>query len=66
MIDKHTALEAIHGETGAMAIETGAAFVLAYVLVSMGVTITFLFAVFVIGWFVDRLCERRRGGWGEE
>jgi uncharacterized membrane protein len=43
-----------------MTIEGGTAFVLAYVLVSTGVIITFLVAVFVIGWFVGRLHERRR------
>jgi hypothetical protein len=32
-----------------MAIETGTAIVLAYVLVSMGVIVAFLLAVFVIG-----------------
>jgi hypothetical protein len=73
MIDKHTALQAIQPETGAMAIETGAmvieagtAFVLAYVLVSMGVTITFLFAVLVVGWFIGHLGERRGGQRREE
>jgi hypothetical protein len=49
-----------------MAIEDGTAIVLAYVLVSMGVAITFLVAVFVIGWFVGRLHERRRRGREEE
>jgi hypothetical protein len=37
-----------------------------YVLVSTGVIITFLLAVFVIGWFIGRLRERRRGQRGEE
>jgi hypothetical protein len=50
----------------AMTIEDGIAIVLAYVLVSMGVIITFVVAVFVIGWFIDRLRERRRGHRGEE
>ena len=49
-----------------MTIEDGTAIVLAYVLVSMGVVITFLVAVFVIGWFVGRLYERRRRQRGEE
>jgi hypothetical protein len=49
-----------------MTIENGTAIVLAYVLVSMGVIITFLLAVLVIGWFIGRLRERRRGGHGEE
>jgi hypothetical protein len=44
-----------------MAIETGAAFVLAYVLVSVGVIITFGAVMFMIGWSVGRLRERRRG-----
>jgi hypothetical protein len=44
----------------------GTAIVLAYVLVSMGVIIAFLLAVFVIGWFIGRLRERRRGRRGEE
>jgi biotin transporter BioY len=50
----------------AMTIEDGTAIVLAYVLVSMGVIIAFLLAVFVIGWFIERLRERRRGQRGEE
>jgi hypothetical protein len=41
------------------------AIVLAYVLVSMGVIITFLLAVFVTGWFIGRLHARRRGQRGE-
>ena len=41
-------------------IEDGTAIVLAYVLVSMGVIIAFLLAVFVIGWFIGRLRQRRR------
>jgi hypothetical protein len=49
-----------------MTIEDGTAIVLAYVLVSMGVIIAFLLAVFVIGWFIERLRERRRGQRGEE
>jgi hypothetical protein len=52
--------------TGGMTIENGTAIVLAYVLVSMGVIITSLFAVFVIGWFIDRLRESRRRQRGEE
>jgi biotin transporter BioY len=49
-----------------MTIEGGTAIVLAYVLVSMGVMIAFLLAAFVIGWFIGRLRERRRGQRGEE
>jgi biotin transporter BioY len=49
-----------------MTIENGTAIVLAYVLVSMGVIIAFLLAVFVIGWFIGRLREHRRGRRGEE
>jgi hypothetical protein len=44
-----------------MTIENGTAIVLAYVLVSMGVIIAFLLAAFVIGWFIGRLRQRRRG-----
>jgi len=44
-----------------MAFETGAAFVLAYVLVSVGVIITFGAVMFMICWSVGRLRERRRG-----
>jgi hypothetical protein len=44
-----------------MTVEDGTAIVLAYVLVSMGVIIAFLLAAFVIGWFIGRLRERRRG-----
>ena len=43
----------------AMTVEGGTAIVLAYVLVSVGVIIAFLLAAFVIGWFIDRLRERR-------
>ena len=49
-----------------MTIEGGTAIVLAYVLVSMGVMIAFLLAAFLIGWFIGRLRERRRGQHGEE
>jgi hypothetical protein len=42
-----------------MTIENGTEFVLAYVLVSMAVIIAFGVAVFVTGWFVGRLHERR-------
>jgi Flp pilus assembly protein TadB len=51
---------------GAMTIENGTAIVLAYVLVSMTVIIAFLFAAFVIGWFLGRLRQRRREQSGEE
>jgi cytochrome c biogenesis protein CcdA len=49
-----------------MTIDSGTTIVLAYVLVSMGVAITFLVAVFVVGWFVGRLHERRRRQRDEE
>ena len=49
-----------------MTIENGTVFVLAYVLVSVGVIIAFLLALFVIGWFIGRLRQRRRGQRGEE
>ena len=49
-----------------MTIEGGTAIVLAYVLVSMGVIIAFLLAMFVIGWFIGRLRERRRDSAREE
>ena len=49
-----------------MTIEGGTAILLAYVLISLGVIIAFLLAVFVIGWFIGRLRERRRGQRGEE
>ena len=44
-----------------MIVEDGTAIVLVYVLVSVGVIIAFLLAAFVIGWFIGRLRERRRG-----
>ena len=49
-----------------MTIENGTVILLTYVLVSMGVIITFLLAAFMIGWFIGRLRERRRGQRGEE
>ena len=49
-----------------MPIENGTVIVIAYVLVSIGVIIAFLLAVFVIGWFVNRLRARRGGQRGEE
>ena len=49
-----------------MAIESGTAIVLAYVLTDIGVIIAFLLAVFVTAWFVNQLRERRRGERGEE
>jgi undecaprenyl pyrophosphate phosphatase UppP len=49
-----------------MTIENGTAIVLAYVLVSIGVIIAFLLAVFVIGWFIGLLRQRRREQSGEE
>ena len=50
-----------------MTIEDGTAIVLAYVLVSIGVIVAFVGAVFMIGWFVGRRRERGRAGQrGEE
>jgi Flp pilus assembly protein TadB len=49
-----------------MTIENGTAIVFAYVLVSICVIIAFLLAVFVIGWFIGRLRQRRREQSGEE
>jgi hypothetical protein len=49
-----------------MVIEEGIGLVLAYLLVSAGVIIIFLVAVFVVGWFVGRLHVRRRRQRGEE
>ena len=43
-----------------MTIEQGTVIVLAYLLVSAGVIITFLVAVFVIGRFIGWLRDRRR------
>ena len=49
-----------------MTIVGSTAIVLAYVLVSMGVIIAFLLAVFVIGWFIGRPRQRRREQRGEQ
>ena len=49
-----------------MAIDSGAAIVLAYVLTDIGVIIAFLLAVFVIGWFISRRRQRRREQRGEQ
>ena len=49
-----------------MTIENGTVIVVAYVLVSVGVAITSVLAVFLIGWFIDRLRERRRRQRGDE
>jgi hypothetical protein len=49
-----------------MTIEGGTAIVLAFLLVSIGVIIAFLLAVFVVGRFIDRWRERRRGQRGED
>ena len=43
-----------------MTIENGTVIVVAYVLVSVGVIIAFLLALFVIGWFIGWLRQRRR------
>jgi len=50
----------------AMGIEGGTAIVLAYLLISIGVIVAFLCAVFMVGWFIGRRRERRRGHRGEE
>jgi hypothetical protein len=52
--------------TGVMTVGNGTTVVLVYVLASIGLIIAFLLAAFVIGWFIDRLRERRRGKRGEE
>jgi undecaprenyl pyrophosphate phosphatase UppP len=44
-----------------MTLDSDTAIVLAYLLVSTGVIVAFLVAVFVIGWFVGWLRDRRRG-----
>jgi hypothetical protein len=44
-----------------MTIDGGTAIILAYVLGSIGVIIASLLAARPIGWFIDRLRERRRG-----
>jgi hypothetical protein len=49
-----------------MAIDSGAAIVLAYVLTDIGVIIAFLLAVFGIAWFVNWLRARRGGQRGED
>jgi hypothetical protein len=47
-----------------MSIEGGMAIVLTYLLVSIGVIVAFVGAVFMVGWFIGRQRERRgrRGG----
>jgi biotin transporter BioY len=49
-----------------MTVGNGTTVVLVYVLASIGLIIAFLLAAFVIGSFIDRLRERRRGERGEE
>jgi len=49
-----------------MTIEGGTAIVLAYVLVSMGVIVAFVWAAFMVGWFIGRRRERGRGQREEE
>jgi hypothetical protein len=49
-----------------MSIEGGTAIVLAYLLVSIGVIVVFVGAVFMVGWFIGRRHERRRGRRAEE
>ena len=41
-------------------------YLLAYLLVSVGVIVAFLLAEFMIGWFIGRRRERRLGRPGEE
>jgi len=48
-----------------MSIEGGTAIVLTYLLVSIGVIVAFVGAVFMVGWFIGRQRERR-GRRGEE
>jgi hypothetical protein len=45
-----------------MTIENGTEFVFAYLLVSIGVIVAFVGAVFMVGWFIGRRHERRRAG----
>jgi hypothetical protein len=49
-----------------MGIEGGTAIVLAYLLVSIGVIVAFVGAVFTVGWFMGRRRERGREHRGEE
>ena len=49
-----------------MTIENGTEFVLAYLLVSIGVIVAFVGAVFMVEWFISWRRERRRGWRGEE
>jgi biotin transporter BioY len=44
-----------------MTVGNGTTVVLVYVLASIGLIIAFLLTAFVIGWFIDRLREGRRG-----
>jgi hypothetical protein len=48
-----------------MSIEGGTAIVLTYLLVSIGVIVAFVGAMFMVGWFIGRQRERR-GRRGEE
>jgi hypothetical protein len=47
-----------------MIIEEGTAIVLAYLLVSIGVIVTFIWAVFMVGWFGARFTAARVLGRG--
>jgi hypothetical protein len=49
-----------------MSIEGGTAIVLTYLLVSIGVIVAFLGAVFMVGWFIGWRSERRRGRRAEQ
>jgi Flp pilus assembly protein TadB len=49
-----------------MSIEGGMAIVLTYLLVSIGVIVAFVGAVFMVGWFIGRQRERRGRRRGEQ
>jgi hypothetical protein len=49
-----------------MSIENGTAIVLAYLLVSTGVIVAFVWVVFMVGWFIGRPRSRRHGQREEE
>jgi hypothetical protein len=49
-----------------MSIEGGTAIVLTYLLVSIGVIVSFVGAAFIVGLFIGRRRERGRGQRGEE
>jgi Flp pilus assembly protein TadB len=53
-------------QTSTVVMTNGTAIVLAYVLVSIGVIVAFVGAVFMVEWFIGWRRERRRGQRGEE